>query len=72
MSELSEAEWAVISERGVEANGLTHRQALELMQHLTEEKVSGLCIVTATAARRFTKLIPLTNQSIHRDVNQKQ
>lgn len=71
MSELSEAQWAVISERGVEATGLTHRQALELMQHLTGEKVNGLCIVTAAAARRFTKVIPLANQSIHLDVNQK-
>ncbi|HEX8493881.1 MAG TPA: hypothetical protein VF658_13635 [Pyrinomonadaceae bacterium] len=58
MSELSEAEWAVISERGVEASDLPHRQALELMQHLTEEKVNGLCIVTAAAARRFTHSTP--------------
>lgn len=66
MSELSEAQWAVTSERGVEAGGLTHRRALELMQQLTEENVNGLCIVTDTAARRFTKAIPPAsrNQSI--------
>lgn len=55
MSELSEAQWAVISERGVEADRLTYRQALELMQHLTQEKVNGLCIVTSAAAHRFTQ-----------------
>ena len=69
MSELSQAQWAVISERGVESDGLTHRQALELMQHLVQEKVNGLSIVTSAAARRFTKPIPLASQSSNRDVN---
>lgn len=58
MGELDEAQWAVISERGVEANDLTHRQSLELMQRLTQEKVNGLSIVTSAAARRFTQTPP--------------
>jgi hypothetical protein len=54
MSELGEAQWAVVSERGCETSGVNYTTALELMRHLTEEKVSGLCIVTAAAARRST------------------
>jgi hypothetical protein len=54
MSELVEPRWAVISERGCEASGLNHEDALKLMRHLTQEKIYGLCIVTETAARRFT------------------
>lgn len=54
MSELVEPLWAVISERGCEASGLNHEDALKLMQRLTQEQVYGLCIVTETAARRFT------------------
>jgi hypothetical protein len=58
MSELGAATWAVVSERGAEASGLSHRQALELMQRLTQEKVNGLCVVTASAAGRFTQPAP--------------
>jgi hypothetical protein len=54
MSELMEAQWAVVSERGCEASDLTYDEARTLMQHLTQEKVSGLAIVTAAAARRFS------------------
>ena len=53
MSELREAQWAVVSERGCEASGLKHTDALALMKRLVQEKVNGLCIVTAAAARRF-------------------
>ena len=60
MSELVEPRWAVISERGCEASGLKHEDALKLMRRLTQEKIHGLCIVTETAARRFT---PAINQS---------
>jgi hypothetical protein len=55
MSELCEARWAVVSERGCEANGLKHTDALELMRRLVQEKVHGLCIVTADAARRLAQ-----------------
>lgn len=60
MSELVEPRWAVISERGCEASGLKHDDALQLMRRLAQEKVYGLCIVTETAARRFA---PAINQS---------
>ena len=54
MSELTEALWAVLSERGCEANALTYAQAAELMRALQREKVSGLSVITDDAARRAT------------------
>lgn len=67
MSELGEAQWSVVSERGCEASGLTYAEALELMRRLAEEKVQGAAIVTATAARRFTPAKPAASQSISSD-----
>jgi hypothetical protein len=58
MSELNAACWAIVSERGREAHGLTHRQALELIERLAREKVNGLCIVTDAAAGRFAQPAP--------------
>ena len=52
MSELTEARWAVLSERDCEATGLTYAQAHELMRSLQREKVSGLSVITDAAARR--------------------
>ena len=52
MSELNEEQWAVISERGVEATGLSYDAAVSLRRKLDDEKVYGLCIVTAQAAER--------------------
>jgi hypothetical protein len=52
MSELTEALWAVLSERGCEANALTYAQAAELMRALQREKVSGLSVITDAAAHR--------------------
>jgi hypothetical protein len=63
MSELGEPQWAVVSERGCEASGLKHQEALDLMWRLTEEKVHGLCVVTAAAARRFRDATTVNNQS---------
>jgi hypothetical protein len=64
MGELDEPQWAVVSERGCEASGLAYVEALDLMRRRTQEKVSGLAIVTAAAARRFTHATPVANQSI--------
>ena len=64
MGELDEPQWAVVSERGCEASGLKHREALNLMRRLADEKVSGLAIVTDAAARRFTHATPIVNPSI--------
>ncbi len=69
-SELNAACWAVVSERGREANGLTHLQALELMQRLAREKVNGLCVVTDAAAERFTQPAPIS-QSIPPNVTRR-
>ena len=52
MSELTEERWAVLSERGCEAMGLTYAQANELMRSLVRERVSGLSVITDAAARR--------------------
>jgi hypothetical protein len=52
MSELTEERWAVLSERGCEAMGLTYAEAADLMRSLVRERVSGLAVVTDAAARR--------------------
>jgi len=54
MSELTEQQWAVLSERGTEAAELTYAQAAELMRALVREKVSGVSVITDDAARRVT------------------
>lgn len=54
MGELNEQRWAVLSERGCEASGLTYRDAAELMRRLAREKVSGICVITNDAARRVS------------------
>ena len=53
MGELNEKSWAVTSERGCEAAGLTYDDAVRLIRRLKEEKVSGLCVITDEAARRL-------------------
>jgi hypothetical protein len=55
MSELNERLWAVLSERGREASGLTYEEAAVLVRELRAGganggKVSGLCIITDRAA----------------------
>jgi hypothetical protein len=64
MGELDKPLWAVISERGCEASALKYTEALALLRRRTEEKVSGLAIVTSAAARRFTAPTPAPTQSI--------
>ena len=56
MSALDEKLWAVLSERGREAAGLTYEEAAVLVRELRATgvganggKISGLCIVTARA-----------------------
>jgi hypothetical protein len=58
MSELNERLWAVLSERGREAAGLTYEEAASLVRELRDgagangRGVSGLCIVTSQAGGR--------------------
>jgi hypothetical protein len=63
MGELSEPQWAVISERGCEATGLKYLPARDLMRRLVEQKIYGTVIVTAAAARRITHAATAANQS---------
>ena len=52
-SELEEAIWSVLSDRGCEAMGLTHEDARRLVHRLGGEGRHGLCIVTDDAAGRM-------------------
>ena len=53
MGELEQRQWAVLSEDGCEAAGLTYDEALELVRGLEEDKSNGLCIISDEAARRI-------------------
>ena len=53
-SELVTERWAVLSDRGVEATGLTHEDARRLVHRLAGEGRHGLCIVTDEAAGRMS------------------
>lgn len=64
MGELSEARWAVISERGCEASGMLYADAAELMQRLAKEKVYGLCVVTSDAARYIPEVEPIASKDL--------
>ena len=67
MSELTEQRWAVLSERGCEATGLTYAQAAELMRALMRERVSGLSVITDAAASRATSTV--NQQARHPNTN---
>jgi hypothetical protein len=54
MSDLGNEKWAVISNRGSEATGLTHEDARRLVHRLTGEGRRGLCIISDEAAKRMT------------------
>jgi hypothetical protein len=45
--------WAVISDRGCEATGLTHEDARRLVHRLAGEGRHGLCIISDEAASRL-------------------
>lgn len=55
MSELNERLWAVLSERGCEAAGLSYEEAAGLVARLRGERVSGLCVITTGAAARLPR-----------------
>lgn len=52
-SELGVERWAVISDRGCEATGLTHEDARRLVHRLAGEGRHGLCIISDEAASRL-------------------
>lgn len=51
-SEMNQPLWSVITYESVAVSGLTYAEALEWVEKLQKQKVSGLCIVTDSAARR--------------------
>ena len=53
MSELNEARWSVLSERGCEAARLDYAAAARLVAQLARERVFGLSIITDEAAARL-------------------
>ena len=52
-SELTSAQWSVVSFDKCEASGLTYADAAKLLAELDEKRVAGLCIVTDEAASRL-------------------
>ncbi len=52
-SELVRESWAVISDRGCEATGLTHEDARRLVHRLAGDGRHGLCIISDEAASRL-------------------
>lgn len=52
-NELAESRWAVMSERGCEATRLSYEEAVQLAERLRGECLSGLCIITESAASRL-------------------
>jgi hypothetical protein len=49
-TDLDKNQWTLVSFNGVEAGGLTYRQAARLMEVLGENGIHGLCIITDAAA----------------------
>lgn len=55
MSELNEGRWAVLSERGCEDAGLSYEEAAATVARLRAERISGLCVITDTAAAHLPR-----------------
>ncbi len=53
MSELNEARWSVLSERGCEASRLSYPAATQLIAQLRRDQIFGLSIITDEAAHRL-------------------
>ncbi|MFZ1700173.1 MAG: hypothetical protein WBO10_09960 [Pyrinomonadaceae bacterium] len=52
--DLDEPLWSVVSFDQREAGGLTYAQAVHLMSELDAHNITGLCIITDTAAAKMT------------------
>lgn len=55
-SEINERRWSVVSFEKLTAKNLTYAAAVEKLNQLHANKVSGLCIVTDEAAQRITNV----------------
>ena len=54
-NELEQAAWSVITFEGVAVSNLTYEEAHQWLDKLSQQKISGLCIVTDEAAARMAK-----------------
>ena len=63
MSELNERRWAVLSERGCEDSGLSYEEAAATVARLRAERLSGLCVITDTAAAHVPRAKPTVGTS---------
>ena len=54
LSELDEQIWSVISFENRVGKNLTYREAAALLEKLSGEKVSGLCVITDEAAEKMS------------------
>lgn len=52
-SEINAPRWSVVSFEERAAKNLTYAEAVEKMEQLARQKVSGLCIITDEAAARI-------------------
>ncbi len=62
-SELGNENWAVLSDRGLEATKLTHEEARRLVHRLASEGRHGLCIVSDEAASRMAASAPRNSEA---------
>jgi len=53
-SELNEPRWSVATYESVAFSGLTYQEALEWVEKLETQKISGICIITDEAAARIS------------------
>lgn len=53
--ELAAPRWSVVTFETVAAGNLSYDEASKLMEKLSRQKVSGLCIVTDEAAARISR-----------------
>lgn len=65
-SDLEQKKWSVISERGCEANSLTHEEARRLVHRLGAEGRHGLCIISDEAAQRMDENVQVDFEATSR------
>lgn len=53
LSELQAPIWSVVSFEKIMHSSVNYDEAMQKMQELNEQKVSGLCIITDDAAQRL-------------------
>ena len=67
-SDLEKEKWAVVSDRGCEATGLTHEDARRLVHRLAGEGRHGLCIMSDEAASRMAAKVSSGAPKLHNNI----